>query len=310
MKITRRQLRKIIQESIYGRGGYKSGPIDPMTRISTGDGTFTSRIPANYQDKLDALASKPNTSAMAGVMAPQVQTPDLVIPFEGESYEEKAFKGDSYSDELKKHAVRNPALLILPIKNEINRYIPNLESLLDEKIGSKISSSSQLSYDWYTGIQDMVVANIDGKIIDLDNMSLLAIEALFGSDSEQLQKAKSFMPYELYEEIAGGGGISELVGNEFIQFINKSENSLLFKATQTSFSAYIAYKAITTGAKANFGAEWIGAIYCDLDSGEPQEIKFYSTNKLGPAIFNAARFFDNITIEGEKILSNARIKFR
>ena len=314
MKITRRQLRKIINESIYGAGKYKPGPIDPMTKISTGDGTSASRIPDAYRGKLDNLASDPNTSAMADVMAPTLQTPDLVIPFEGDAYEEKAFKGDSYDDELTKYHKANPAAFASSIKKEINKYIPNLQKLLDKKLGSKISSSSQLSYDW-SFPHDGVVVKVDSNIIDLDNMALLAIEALFGSGSEKHQKAKSLMPYELYHQVVGGGGIFELVGDGFIEFISKSENKLIFDATIHSFSAYLAYKAITVGSKANFGAEYIGASYCNIgyrEFNEAQKIEFNnsSSNQLGPAIFIAAKSFDNITINGEKILKNARVTLK
>ena len=313
MKITRRQLRKIIQESIYGRGKYKPGPINPMTRISTGDGTSINRIPDVYRGKLDTLASDPETSAMADVMAPTLQTPDLVIPFEGDAYEEKAFKGDSFKDELVSHTRNNPTLLISPIKKEINKYIPNLQQLLDKKVGSKISSSSQLSYDWSIP-HDGVVVKVDSNIITLDDMALLVVEALFGSGSEQHQKAKNLMPYDLYEQVSAYGnvGVSEIGGDEFI---SSDDNKLLFDATMYSFSAYLAFKAIETGASANFGAEWIGATYCNIGNRqnpiiEPQEIKFYSSNQLGPKIFNAAKVFDNITIQGEKISPNARMTLK
>jgi hypothetical protein len=307
MKITRRQLRKLIQESIYGRGKYKPGPVNPMTKIKTGAGTSTNRIPHAYQGKLDALASDLNTAGMVDSMAPLTQTPDLIVPFEGNAYEEKAFKGDSYDDELKKYVISNPTLLILPIEKEINKHIPNLKRLLDKKIGPKITSSSQLSYDWSRPI-DGVAVKVDGKIIDLDNMSLLAVEALFGSGSEQHQKAKSLMPYDLYSQVVDSGGVYEIGGDEFI---SSGDNKLLFDSTLNSFSAYLAYKAITTGVKVNFGAEWIGAGYCNIgyqqNSSEPQEITFHSSNQLGPAIFNAAKVFDNITIDGVKILSNAKV---
>jgi len=304
MKITRKQLRKIIQESIYGRGKYKPGPVDPMTKISTGGGTSTNRIPDAYRGKLDTLASDPNTSAMADSMAPLLQTPDLVIPFEGDAYEEKAFKGDSYEDELLKHSKRNPALLILPIKKEINKHIPNLEKVLDREIGSKISSSSRLSYDWSIP-HDGVVVKVDSNIITLDDMALLAAEALFGINSPKCQKLKSFPPHDLYYLIAS---------NDFnFTELTNSENKSIFDATQHSFSAYLAYKAITNGCSINFGSEWIGSSYCNIgyrDHDVPQEIEFYSFNKLGPAIFNAAKVFDNITIEGEKILSNAKLALK
>ena len=96
----------------------------------------------------------------------------------------------------------------------------------------------------------------------------------------------------------------------YVSFYN-SENKLIFDSTMYSFAAYLAFKAIKTGAKANFGAEWIGASYCNIgyrqSPSELQEIEFSSFNSLGPAIFRAAKVFDNITIEGEKILLNAKM---
>ena len=138
-------------------------------------------------------------------------------------------------------------------------------------------------------------------------MTLLAAEALFGINSQKYQKLKSFMPYELHYVIA-----SNLFSHTGL---TNSENKLIFDSTMYSFAAYLAFKAIETGAKANFGAEWIGSAGDNLGGyrqspSEPQEIKFYRINdpdQLGPKIFNAAKVFDNITIEGEKILSNARV---
>lgn len=302
MKITRRQLRKIILESIYGRGKYKPGPVDPMAKISTGGGSSVNRIPAVHRDKLETLASDPNTAADADLLAPQVQTPDLVIPFEGEPYEEKVFKGDSYEDELIKFHEGNPSAVIFPIKKMINKHIPNLEKVLHREIGSKISSSSRLFYDWSIP-HDGVVVEVDSNIITLDDMSLLAAEALFGRNSQKYQKLKSFMPYDLHY----------LIASNQISFtgLTSDENKLIFDSTMYSFSAYLAFKAIKTGAKANFGSEYIGSTYCNIgyrqSPSEPQEIEFSSFNSLGPAIFRAAKVFDNITIEGEKILPNARM---
>ena len=306
MKITRNQLSRIIYESIYGAGKYKPGPIDPMTKISTGGVTSASRIPDSYRVKLDNLASDPNTSAMADVMAPTLQTPDLVIPFEGDAYEEKAFKGDSYDDELTKYHKANPTVFASSIKKEINKYIPNLQQLLDKKLGSKISSSSHLSHDWSFS-HDGVVVKIDSMIITLDDMALIAAEAVFGTNSVKYQKSKSLVPYDLYYSIA----TSELSATGF----TKAENSSISNAILSSFAAYIAYTAITKGCQANFGAAYIGANYCNIgyrDSNEAQEISFYksSANQLGPAIFEAAKVFDNITINGERILKNARVTLK
>jgi hypothetical protein len=304
MKITRSQLRRLIKESIYGSRKYKPAPIDPMTKISTGGETYVSRIPDAYRRQLDSLASDPSTSSMADVMAPTLQTPDLVIPFEGDSYEEEAFKGDSYDDELKKYHKSNPTAFAASIKKEINKHIPNLEKVLDREIGSKISSSSQLSYDW-SFPHDGVVVKVDSNIITLEDMALIAAEALFGTSSAKYQKSKSLMPYELYYSIA----TEYLINTGF----TKAENDSIFNATNSSFAAYIAYKAITEECQANFGAEYIGASYSNIgyrDHDEAQELGFSNSDQLGPAIFNAAKSFDNITINGEKILRNARVTLK
>jgi hypothetical protein len=113
------------------------------------------------------------------------------------------------------------------------------------------------------------------------------------------------MPYELYYSIA----TEYLINTGF----TKAENDSIFNATNSSFAAYIAYKAITEECQANFGAEYIGASYSNIgyrDHDEAQELGFSNSDQLGPAIFNAAKSFDNITINGEKILRNARVTLK
>ena len=105
MKITRKQLRKIISEHLYdGR------PIDPMTRIADPD------MRARIQDL------KKDSPEQANMLASTLQEPDLVIPFEGEPYEELAFQGDDYDEDLRKYEAKN-------ITKIIKRFLPNFDKL-------------------------------------------------------------------------------------------------------------------------------------------------------------------------------------
>ena len=75
MKTTRKQLKKIIIEHLYdGR------PIDPMTRIADPE------MRATVQDM------KKDSPKQTNMFAATLQEPDMVFPFEGEPYEELAFR--------------------------------------------------------------------------------------------------------------------------------------------------------------------------------------------------------------------------
>jgi len=95
MKITRRQLRKLISETIYGRKGYKVPPTDPMTRVPSGP------MKDNLQGIID---SDDETNQRQGYdFAIQIQEPDIVFPIDqSEPYEELAYQGDDYLDDLRR----------------------------------------------------------------------------------------------------------------------------------------------------------------------------------------------------------------
>ena len=94
MKITRRQLRKLISESISGSRYYKSPPRDPTLSLTPQD-----------REKIGKLTGDEDESfqRMGYDLATTLQQDELVFPEEGKPYEEPAYKGDDYLDDLDKH---------------------------------------------------------------------------------------------------------------------------------------------------------------------------------------------------------------
>ena len=99
MKITRRQLRRLINESISGSRYYKVPPRDP-----------TLSLPPEDRAKLKKLTGDDDESfqRMGYDLATTLQQDELVFPEEGEPYEEPAYKGDDYLYDLNKYEFNNP----------------------------------------------------------------------------------------------------------------------------------------------------------------------------------------------------------
>ena len=98
MKITRSQLRKLIKESIYGSKYYKTPPSDPLLTL-----------PPEDREKLEKLTGHEDEEMQRTgyTLATTLQQDDLVFPNEGEPYEEPAYKGDDYLDDLNKYEFNN-----------------------------------------------------------------------------------------------------------------------------------------------------------------------------------------------------------
>jgi len=93
MKITRKQLRKIINEAITGSRHYKVPPRDP-----------TQHLPPEHREKIGRLTGHEDESfqRMGYELATTLQQDELVFPEEGEPYEEPAYS-DDYLGDLKKY---------------------------------------------------------------------------------------------------------------------------------------------------------------------------------------------------------------
>ena len=94
MKITRRQLRKLISESIYGTGkrGYaKTRPEDPMMHVSP-----------DIRKKLEPLITNddPAFQRQGYDLATTLQPDSTVFPFEGDPYTRKPYEGYDYIEDL------------------------------------------------------------------------------------------------------------------------------------------------------------------------------------------------------------------
>ena len=93
MKITRKQLRKIINEAITGSRYYKAPPKDP-----------TQQLPPEHREKIGRLTGSEDESfqRMGYELATTLQQDELVFPEEGEPYEEPAYS-DDYLGDLNKY---------------------------------------------------------------------------------------------------------------------------------------------------------------------------------------------------------------
>jgi hypothetical protein len=94
MKITRKQLRRLINESISGSRYYNVPPRDP-----------TLHLPPEHREKIGQLTGHEDESfqRMGYDLATTLQQDELVFPEDGEPYEEPVYKGDDYLDDLSKH---------------------------------------------------------------------------------------------------------------------------------------------------------------------------------------------------------------
>jgi len=95
MKTIRKKLRKIIKESIHGSRYYKMPPKNPRMHI----GNLDDRLKKN----MDVLInSEDEEDKKAGFqLAAALQQKDLVIPLEGEPYEDMPYKGLDYVDDMR-----------------------------------------------------------------------------------------------------------------------------------------------------------------------------------------------------------------
>ena len=94
MKITRRKLRKIINESVFGTGkrGYsKTRPEDPMMHVSP-----------DIRKKLDRLIQHDDDSyqRQGYDLATTLQQDMTAFPFEGDPYTRKPYEGYDYIEDL------------------------------------------------------------------------------------------------------------------------------------------------------------------------------------------------------------------
>jgi hypothetical protein len=112
MKITRKQLRRLINESVYGTGksGYsKTRPEDPIMHVSQ-----------DIRRKLDPLITHddPAYQRQGYDLATTMQSDMTVFPDEGVPYTKKPYEGDDYLEDLdKSYSVRAPSSLLFNLKN-------------------------------------------------------------------------------------------------------------------------------------------------------------------------------------------------
>jgi len=109
MKITRRQLRRLINESITGSKYYKMPPRNPLESqmklksFEDGEGNeITGLAPTEDYEKLAQLAGHEDESMqrMGYDLATTLQQDELVFPQDGEPYEKLPYEGYDYLEDL------------------------------------------------------------------------------------------------------------------------------------------------------------------------------------------------------------------
>jgi hypothetical protein len=126
MKITRRQLRKLIIETLYGtgkRGHSKTRPEDPMRHVDK-----------DIRKDLDQLITGDHVDdyefkRQGHELATTLQRDMTVFPFEGDPYTTKPYEGDDYLEDLFKslpYSIKPaPQSLLRKYKNAYDAYDAN-----------------------------------------------------------------------------------------------------------------------------------------------------------------------------------------
>ena len=110
MKITRSQLRKLINESIYGSGYYKPKVPNPVDYLS----------PEDREDIEDLITHEDEDLQRVGYdLATNLQQDQLVFPQNGEPYEDTPYKGYDYLDDSKGEVLKN---LQINLKNAYDEF--------------------------------------------------------------------------------------------------------------------------------------------------------------------------------------------
>jgi len=109
MKITRKQLRELINESIYGSKYYKTPPSDPLLTL-----------PPEDRERLEKLTGHEDEAMQRTgyTLATTLQQDELVFPQDGDPYEEPTYQGGDYLDDLNKHE-----------NYKLNQVIPQMKKL-------------------------------------------------------------------------------------------------------------------------------------------------------------------------------------
>ena len=124
MKITRRQLRRLINEAITGSRYYKTPPKDP-----------TQHLPPEHREKIGQLTGHEDESfqRMGYDLATTLQQDELVFPEEGEPYEDTPYKGDDYLGDVNRHIRRR----FMRVIGELAEYLSDEDIEMLMKVRGK-----------------------------------------------------------------------------------------------------------------------------------------------------------------------------
>ena len=118
MKITRRQLRQLINESIYGSGYYPKRIRNPLLTLPPEDRAKIEQLTGHDDEAMQRTGY---------TLATTLQQDELVFPEDGEPYEELPYEGDDYLDDLKAEKLKGA-------KEKIEVYLPGFLKLPEDVI--------------------------------------------------------------------------------------------------------------------------------------------------------------------------------
>jgi len=118
MKITKKQLRKLISETVYGSGYYPKRIRNPMLALSPEERKKIETLTGHEDEEMQRTGY---------TLATTLQRDEQVFPQDGEPYEELPYEGDDYLDDLKAERLKSARQLI-------QRYLPGFLRLPEDII--------------------------------------------------------------------------------------------------------------------------------------------------------------------------------
>ena len=157
MKITRRQLRNLISESIYGSGYYPKRIRNPMLTLSPEDRKKIGQLTGHEDEAMQRTGY---------TLATTLQQDEMVFPQDGEPYEELPYEGDDYLDDLKAEKLKGA-------KEKIEVYLPGFLKLPEDIIEAVVefvflskNTTLHINID-YDAVEDEMGGGVfRGKTVD------------------------------------------------------------------------------------------------------------------------------------------------
>lgn len=282
MKITRRQLRNLIETMIR--------PKDPTDYIA----------PGTNKDKLSALTSHEDEDyRRTGYnIAQTLQEPKSMT--QGTlTWEDQGYEGDDYVNDINKY---DASKWISLMYQQIVKH-PNLLEYLDKYIGKYITPGSKVYFGWTSRYGSGAEISIGNTSISHNEFHLPAIAAVFGEDSKEMKKAILFSDKNILDNYINYYFDDDPSFNVSRQNIPTANNPMIIPF-------YIAIRAYERKVEADFDINFIGieGFRGFHDPGE-QEIDF-KNEEQGYLIAQLAKIYTGITIDSFQIKPSCKLYTR